>query len=247
MSADDHCRCIHRHADHKPAAGAEHDERRGEENPGAEGAVEPAADDDANENRRHDRPAEHADLAEPGASEGSGSSTGGIRAPLRPARASACCRGGCRRARSWRSLGRERRFAVAERLPVAVEDTASSGERARMQPRLLDPRRAVGVESRRERSACDLGLRASPDRRRCAPRRQAMATPLAACDPQYAAAQRAIARRSIRSGQRTTRRRQYGQEVRVAGQDAKARRSSSSARSERDVVDVDRAAPRAWR
>ena len=63
-TAHGHCRCIHRQADPQARRRAEHDERRGEEDSRLQRPVEPAADDDAEQDRRDDRPAQHADLAE---------------------------------------------------------------------------------------------------------------------------------------------------------------------------------------
>ena len=59
-----HCRCIHRHAVHRPAAAPSMMSGAVKKMPVFKRPVEPAPDGDADKDRRDDRPSEHADLAE---------------------------------------------------------------------------------------------------------------------------------------------------------------------------------------
>ena len=163
-----HCRCIHRHAVQRPAAAPSMMSGAVKKIPVVEGPVEPAPDHEADQNRRHDRPAEHADLAEARGERGLPFVAGGASARREPRRVLHLpVRPSCR-ARSWRGLSGERRLAVAERPPPPDAGSASTGAArahaaASARPARAGPRRARPSASPRSRP------RAPRDRRR--PRR----------------------------------------------------------------------------
>ena len=209
---------------------AQHDERRGEEDSGLQHPVEPAADEDAEQDRRDDRPAEHADLAE-ARGDGRLGIVAELPIPLRgdAAPPSRSCRCACRAARSWRGLARERQ---CRRRPTAGRRAAGTHqltERARMQPQLLDLGAPVGVE---------LGCALQPRRPPRAWSRSSPSGPATAgdgdavspADRQHAAAQRAVARRraGARPAQRPTAAARSGDR---RGRAARRRRRSSPRRA----------------